>query len=262
MWPIDTYYERAPISATEISIFGKDQENLTEKTPPYTEEELKGTKETRYDDQNYVLVSDLCGYDECYGSEWYLQVVWDGNIIQDCEDCGTDPQEPYSKGTLQSGSTLGADGARYQIIKTTKPTQRTPAEQAAKVDVSDTTGALSLSESDLLFNNDIDNEGNDKKDRFTSRGDTTTVDYIKIDLRSIKTITGIRLDSLYEKDEDMYWNFNLLGVYVIITRDDNINKPIAVTPIIKKLGNSHSFEFPGTEWSTDSHDDMQLKFAA
>ena len=86
------------------------------------------------------------------------------------------------------------------------------------------------------------------------------VDYIKIDLRSIKTITGIRIDSLYEISEHVYRNFNLHGVHVIITKQDSLDRPVAITPIISSTGTSHSFTFPGTQWDSDSHDDLELKF--
>ena len=117
--------------------------------------------------------------------------------------------------------------------------------------VSDTSGDIGEMDTKYLFNFDIDEEGGDVLNRVTSRGSTASVDYFKIDLKSIKTISSIQLDSLYKTDDDMKWNFNLLGVYIIITKQDDINRPVAITPIIKRPGTSHVFSFPGTEWDTE-----------
>ena len=261
MWPADTYVERAPISVTEITIMGKDGEILTQKQTPLSPEELEPTTEERYDDNNYVyVVDDRCFDGECYGVvENELKVVWDGTIIESytgASDGRFDPQPPYSKGARQTGDPQ-VGGARYKIIKTTQRVQLTLQEQLPGVTVSDTSSDIGLDNTNYLFNFDVDLDGEDQKDRFTTRGSISTVDYIKIDLKSNKTISAVQLDSLYETDDDMKWNFNLHGVYVIITREDDMNRPVAITPIIKRTGTSHVFSFPGTEWDTDTEDELK-----
>jgi hypothetical protein len=132
--------------------------------------------------------------------------------------------------------------------------------------VSDTSGDIGETDTKYLFNSDIDAEGEDKSNRVTSRGSTALVDYLKMDLKSIKTISSIQLDSLYDTEgvdavsNKGRWDFNLLGVYIIITKQNDINRPVAITPIIKRPGTSHVFSFPGTEWDTDTEDELKLKF--
>ena len=132
--------------------------------------------------------------------------------------------------------------------------------------VSDTSGDIGETDTKYLFNFDIDEEGGDVLNRVTSRGSTASVDYFKIDLKSIKTISSIQLDSLYEllkiRQNKGRWDYNLLGVYIIITKQNDINRPVAITPIIKRPGTSHVFSFPGTEWDTDTDDELKLKFVA
>ena len=140
--------------------------------------------------------------------------------------------------------------------------------------VSDTSGDIGERDTKYLFNFDLDEDGDGKDETYKviSRGSTTSVDYFKIDLKSIKTISSIQLDSLYD-DESTYgdpydprkmngarWDYNLLGVYIIITKHDHINRPVAITPIIKRPGTSHVFSFPGTEWDTDTEDELKLEF--
>jgi len=284
MYPFDTYYERAPINATEIIIIGKDGEILTEKTPLLTQEQLNSV-ERRYDNNNYVwMYRDDVDDEGIAPTNNELKIVWDGEIIEYCigegcnlveycdkvnnPDCTDYAHQPYERGVLKAGNPRGwsgdeesQKGARYEVVKTTGKAQLTPTEQAAKVDVYDQSGALPPEESDLLFNNDIDSETyEDNKEQYMTSGSTGTVDYIKIDLRSIKTITGIRIDSLYEISEHVYRNFNLHGVHVIITKQDSLDRPVAITPIISSTGTSHSFTFPGTQWDSDSRDDLELKF--
>ena len=106
--------------------------------------------------------------------------------------------------------------------------------------------------------------------------------WLKIDLKSRREISEIVINidfddqvlnrdgddmqgtvfSGYERDNSLYRSAAALGLYVIITNDDSMERPVVITPIIKGLGTSHSFSFPGTEWSTDSHDDLKLKVAA
>ena len=130
--------------------------------------------------------------------------------------------------------------------------------------VSDTSGDIGETDTKYLFNFDIDEECGDVLNRVTSRGSTASVDYFKIDLKSIKTISSIQLDSLYEllkiRQNKGRWDYNLLGVYIIITKQNDINRPVAITPIIKRPGTSHVFSFPGTEWDTDTEDELKLKF--
>lgn len=229
MLTADTYHERAPISVTEITITGKNDEVLGQQLI-----------ETRYDENNYV------SYLFPHADFKTLEVKWDGVQVEYCTgsgECPSEPQEPYSKGEKkQDGQTISwSTPDKYEITRTTK--QEIPA--------TDNSGTLASSDRDLLFNSDIDDEGNDQKGRFTSRGTTSTVDYIKLDLESVKTISNIKLDSLKDQMGDEYWMYNMLGVYVVVTKDDNMDRPVAITPIIKKVGTSHSFDFPGTEWTTD-----------
>jgi hypothetical protein len=142
-------------------------------------------------------------------------------------------------------------------------------QQAPEVDVFDDSGPVpevchnqyATRCSDLLFNNDIDSETYEYNTKKFMTGNTSNkVDYIKIDLRRIKTITGIRIDSIYENFLDDRYNHMLYGVYVVITKQDSLDRPVAITPVINSIGTSHSFTFPGTQWDSDTHEDLELKF--